>query len=137
MASDLKSHSQGKPSNTLFFMHNLFLAGQLPKNREAKVFFRYLGISGMRAKALVFLAAGLMLAPSDGAAQGVVVPVLHLGLPDQFIDHGEQGQLLRSVGLDAEGIERSIRARFGDAVGAPTPAEGAVAPAPRLVSSRP
>jgi 1-deoxy-D-xylulose-5-phosphate synthase len=46
------------------------------------------------------------------AAAGVVCPVLQLGLPDQFIDHGEQGALLTSVGLDAAGIERSVRARF-------------------------
>ena len=44
--------------------------------------------------------------------RGVAVPVLQLGLPDRFIDHGEQGALLRSVGLDAQGIERSIAARF-------------------------
>jgi 1-deoxy-D-xylulose-5-phosphate synthase len=46
------------------------------------------------------------------AAAGVVCPLLQLGLPDRFIDHGEQGALLASVGLDAAGIESSIRARF-------------------------
>ncbi|HYG46283.1 MAG TPA: 1-deoxy-D-xylulose-5-phosphate synthase [Bordetella sp.] len=44
--------------------------------------------------------------------EGVVVPVLQLGLPDRFIDHGEQSALLAGVGLDAAGIERAIRARF-------------------------
>ena len=48
------------------------------------------------------------------AVNAVVCPLLHLGLPDRFIDHGEQSTLLASVGLDAAGIERSIRARFGD-----------------------
>ena len=43
---------------------------------------------------------------------GLTCPVLQLGLPDRFIDHGEQGALLAGVGLDAVGIERSIRARF-------------------------
>ena len=43
---------------------------------------------------------------------GIVKPVLQLGLPDRFIDHGEQGRLLAEVGLDASGIERSIKARF-------------------------
>ncbi|WP_397476336.1 1-deoxy-D-xylulose-5-phosphate synthase [Pusillimonas sp.] len=38
--------------------------------------------------------------------------VLQLGLPDRFIDHGEQGALRRSVGLDAQGIEQAIRERF-------------------------
>jgi len=46
------------------------------------------------------------------SAAGVVKPVLQLGLPDRFIDHGEQGALLASLGLDAGGIEASIRARF-------------------------
>jgi len=46
------------------------------------------------------------------AAAGVVCPLLQIGLPDRFIDHGEQGALLASVGLDAAGIERSVRARF-------------------------
>jgi 1-deoxy-D-xylulose-5-phosphate synthase len=46
------------------------------------------------------------------AHAGVVMPLLQLGLPDRFIDHGEQGALLASVGLDAAGIERSIRTRF-------------------------
>jgi 1-deoxy-D-xylulose-5-phosphate synthase len=34
--------------------------------------------------------------------------VLLLGLPDRFIDHGDPGRLLASVGLDAEGIRKSI-----------------------------
>ena len=46
------------------------------------------------------------------SASSVVCPLLQLGLPDRFIDHGEQGALLARVGLDAEGIERSVRARF-------------------------
>src|SRR5688572_15666565 len=35
--------------------------------------------------------------------------VLLLGLPDRFIDHGDPGRLLASVGLDGEGIGNSIR----------------------------
>jgi 1-deoxy-D-xylulose-5-phosphate synthase len=49
------------------------------------------------------------------AAQGIVVPLLHLGLPDRFIDHGDQNQLLASVGLDRDGILASIRARLAAA----------------------
>ena len=45
---------------------------------------------------------------------GITIPVLQLGLPDQFIDHGEQGALLAGLGLDAAGIEASIRRRFSD-----------------------
>ena len=48
------------------------------------------------------------------AAAGVMCALLQLGLPDRFIDHGEQGALLASVGLDAAGIERAVRTRFGD-----------------------
>jgi 1-deoxy-D-xylulose-5-phosphate synthase len=39
-------------------------------------------------------------------------PVLTLGLPDQFIEHGDPAKLLALQGLDAAGIEASIRARF-------------------------
>ena len=46
------------------------------------------------------------------AARGIVVPILHLGLPDAFIDHGDPAFLLSHVGLDAKGIAASIRGRF-------------------------
>jgi 1-deoxy-D-xylulose-5-phosphate synthase len=36
--------------------------------------------------------------------------ILILGLPDRFIDHGDPAKLLASVGLDAEGIQKSIAA---------------------------
>jgi 1-deoxy-D-xylulose-5-phosphate synthase len=36
--------------------------------------------------------------------------LLLLGLPDRFIDHGDHAALLASVGLDATGIVRSVRA---------------------------
>src|SRR5450830_96779 len=48
------------------------------------------------------------------AAEGIVKPILMLGLPDQFIDHGDPVQLLKSVGLDGAGIAASILQRFGD-----------------------
>jgi 1-deoxy-D-xylulose-5-phosphate synthase len=47
------------------------------------------------------------------AAAGVVIPMLHLGLPDRFVDHGEPVQLLADCGLDARGIAASILERFG------------------------
>ncbi|HYC41864.1 MAG TPA: 1-deoxy-D-xylulose-5-phosphate synthase [Noviherbaspirillum sp.] len=46
------------------------------------------------------------------AEAGIVKPVLHLGLPDRFIDHGDAAQLLSSCGLDAKGIAAAIRKRF-------------------------
>jgi 1-deoxy-D-xylulose-5-phosphate synthase len=39
--------------------------------------------------------------------------VLVLGLPDTFIEHGDPAKLLAMCGLDAAGIEQSIRRRFG------------------------
>ena len=47
-------------------------------------------------------------------AAGVVKPVLHLGLPDEFIEHGDPAKLMAMQGLDAAGIEASVIARFGD-----------------------
>ena len=46
-------------------------------------------------------------------AAGVTTPVLQLGLPDQFIEHGDPAKLLSMCGLDAAGIENSIIQRFG------------------------
>lgn len=43
---------------------------------------------------------------------GLHKPVLTLGLPDRFIEHGDHAKLLARLGLDAAGIEASIRQRF-------------------------
>ncbi len=43
------------------------------------------------------------------ATQGMPVRWLHLGLPDAFIDHGDPAKLMSLAGLDAAGIEASIR----------------------------
>lgn len=47
-------------------------------------------------------------------ARGVQIPVLHLGLPDVFFEHASREQLLAAAGLDAAGVERAIRERFGE-----------------------
>ncbi len=44
------------------------------------------------------------------AERRLSVPVLRLGLPDRFVDHGEQSQLLAELGLDKNGIVRSVNA---------------------------
>ena len=44
---------------------------------------------------------------------GIEVPVLVLGLPDEFVEHGDPVKLLQLCGLDAAGIEQSIIKRFG------------------------
>jgi 1-deoxy-D-xylulose-5-phosphate synthase len=46
-------------------------------------------------------------------AAGVACPVLTLGLPDEFIEHGDPAKLLAMCGLDAVGIEQAIIKRFG------------------------
>ncbi|MBE0511237.1 MAG: 1-deoxy-D-xylulose-5-phosphate synthase [Gammaproteobacteria bacterium] len=40
--------------------------------------------------------------------QGLSVPLLNLGLPDQFVEQGERGELLALCGLDKDGILRAI-----------------------------
>ena len=53
-------------------------------------------------------------------AEGFEIPVLVLGLSDTFIEHGDPAKLLANEGLDAAGIEASVRARFESQVrGAP------------------
>ena len=47
------------------------------------------------------------------AAAGLALPVLQLGLPDRFVEHGDPAKLLALCGLDAAGIEASIIKRFG------------------------
>ncbi len=47
------------------------------------------------------------------AAAGLSVPVLQMGLPDEFIEHGDPAKLLALCGLSAEGIELAVSKRFG------------------------
>ncbi len=42
------------------------------------------------------------------ASAGINVATLNLGLPDQYIDHGNQTDLLTQCGLDANGIEAAV-----------------------------
>ncbi|AWI52560.1 1-deoxy-D-xylulose-5-phosphate synthase [Aquabacterium olei] len=46
------------------------------------------------------------------AAAGIAKPVLMLGLPDEFVEHGEPARLLSLCGLDAAGIEQAVRTRL-------------------------
>jgi 1-deoxy-D-xylulose-5-phosphate synthase len=45
-------------------------------------------------------------------AQHQSVPVLNLGLPDHFVEHGTREELLAQCGLDGAGILRSIQKRL-------------------------
>jgi 1-deoxy-D-xylulose-5-phosphate synthase len=46
------------------------------------------------------------------AAENVLLPVLHLGLPDAFQHHASREQLLAEAGLDADGIRAAVLARW-------------------------
>jgi 1-deoxy-D-xylulose-5-phosphate synthase len=69
-------------------------------------------------EALVTVEEGCLPGGAGGAvvealqSAGVNLPVLSLGLPDEFSEHGDPVKLLAALGLDAAGIEASIRARF-------------------------
>lgn len=43
---------------------------------------------------------------------GIAMPVLHLGLPDCFIDHGKHSDLLQACGLGSAGIQQAIEQRM-------------------------
>ena len=46
------------------------------------------------------------------ACMGFLVQVMHLGLPDIFLEHGSHQQQLTAAGLDAAGVLRSIQQRL-------------------------
>ncbi|MFW2355603.1 1-deoxy-D-xylulose-5-phosphate synthase [Hydrogenophaga sp.] len=69
-------------------------------------------------EALVTVEEGCLPGGAGGAvvetlqSEGINLPVLSLGLPDEFSEHGDPAKLLAALGLDAAGIEASIRTRF-------------------------
>ena len=69
-------------------------------------------------EALVTLEDGAIMGGAGSAvtealnAAGVLKPVLQLGLPDKFIEHGDPARLMALQGLDAAGIQKSIEKRF-------------------------
>jgi len=46
------------------------------------------------------------------AAHGITLPMLHLGLPDVYLEHGSREEVLSMAGLDLPGIRHAILARF-------------------------
>ena len=54
-------------------------------------------------------------------AAGIVAPLLQLGLPDVFIEHGDPARLMSMQGLDATGIAKAIKTRFSSLVEAARP----------------
>jgi 1-deoxy-D-xylulose-5-phosphate synthase len=70
---------------------------------------------------LVTLEEGALMGGAGSAvmealqALGLVRPVLQLGLPDVFIEHGDPAKLLAMHGLDAKGIQSAIAKRWPQA----------------------
>jgi 1-deoxy-D-xylulose-5-phosphate synthase len=46
------------------------------------------------------------------ARENILKSVLHLGLPDSYVEHAKPAQMLAECGLDAPGIEASIQQRL-------------------------
>jgi 1-deoxy-D-xylulose-5-phosphate synthase len=46
------------------------------------------------------------------AANGITLPILHLGLPDVYLEHGSREEVLSMAGLDLPSIRHAIHARF-------------------------
>jgi 1-deoxy-D-xylulose-5-phosphate synthase len=46
------------------------------------------------------------------AHENLQVPVLHLGLPDYYVEHAKPAQMLAECGLDEAGIEAAVRQRL-------------------------
>jgi 1-deoxy-D-xylulose-5-phosphate synthase len=46
------------------------------------------------------------------AAENIVKPLLHLGLPDYYVEHAKPAQMLAECGLDQAGIEAAVRQRL-------------------------
>jgi 1-deoxy-D-xylulose-5-phosphate synthase len=69
-------------------------------------------------QALVTLEEGTVLGGAGSAvlealhAADVQIPVLQLGLPDTFVEHGDPAKLMAMQGLDAAGIQDSVMHRF-------------------------
>ena len=42
------------------------------------------------------------------AAHGIQLPVLHIGLPDRFVEHGSREDCLKMAGLDPPALEAAI-----------------------------
>lgn len=84
-------------------------------------------------EALVTLEDGCVQGGAGGAVLealqqlGLGMPVLCLGLPDRFIEHGDPARLMSSIGLDGPGIEASVRSRFPGLVQLAPPSLKAVA----------
>jgi 1-deoxy-D-xylulose-5-phosphate synthase len=46
------------------------------------------------------------------ARENLLKPVLHLGLPDYYVEHAKPVQMLAECGLNEAGIETAVRQRL-------------------------
>ncbi|WP_027589821.1 1-deoxy-D-xylulose-5-phosphate synthase [Pseudomonas sp. RL] len=46
------------------------------------------------------------------ASEAIVKPLLHLGLPDRYVEHAKPAEMLAECGLDEAGIEAAVRKRL-------------------------
>jgi len=58
------------------------------------------------------------------AAEGIVLPILHLGLPDAFQHHASREDLLAEAGLDVAGIRLALLARWPELAAQPARSTG-------------
>jgi 1-deoxy-D-xylulose-5-phosphate synthase len=75
---------------------------ELARNHEAFVTLEDNAVQGGAGSAVAELLA----------AEGVVLPIMHLGLPDAFLEHASREQLLAESGLDAASIREAIQQRW-------------------------
>ena len=81
-------------------------------------------------QALVTLEEGAVMGGAGSAVlealarAGLQLPVLTLGIPDVFTEHGDPAKLLAQLGLDATGIEAAVRQRFPEWAAASAPVPG-------------
>ncbi len=79
-------------------------------------------------EALVTVEEGAVMGGAGSAVSealqeaGMLKPLLQLGLPDVFIEHGDPAKLLALQGLDADGIQASIVQRYPALVAQAKPA---------------
>jgi 1-deoxy-D-xylulose-5-phosphate synthase len=69
--------------------------------------------TGFGSAVLEMLSDAQTAALESGDPRPTCGPIVRLGLPDRFVEHGERGELLATLGLDAAGIAATCRRLAG------------------------